>query len=199
MGATEKYTDEQLKFSLEQEDLAAFEFLFKRYYPQLVYFADKFINNIQEAEDVVMELFSKLWLKKVFCTEIGNLSSFLYRSVRNACLDYLRKASRSPLLLQEVGDALSVEDDIMEGEEVFARLLQLVLEHIESLPSQCRRVFKLIYIQGKTTSEVAEILGLSVQAVRNHKARGLSLLRSRIKPTHLLSIVLMQIEIMHKF
>ncbi|MNL47338.1 RNA polymerase sigma factor [compost metagenome] len=144
-----------------------------------------------------MEVFSKFWLKREGAVEIVSLSSFLYSSVRNACIDLLRKEKRSTLLFHEASDQIFDQNDIVEGEEIFARLLQQVLDNIESLPTQCKTIFKLIYLEGKTTTVVAEMLGLSIQSVRNQKARGLNLLRQKIKPTHLLSLMLVQITLLH--
>lgn len=198
MRTDEKFNDEELKSLLAKGDTVTFKIIFDRYYSQLVYFASKFTGNVEQAEDIVMDVFSKFWDKRANCTTISKLSSFLFISTKNACVDYLRKEAQIPVLFQNLDAEVADYGAIMEGEEVFARLLQQVLDNIENLPNQCKIIFKLIYLQGKTTKDVAELLDLSVQSVRNQKARGLNLLRERIKPHHLLPLILMQIAVFQK-
>ncbi|MNJ87465.1 ECF RNA polymerase sigma factor SigW [compost metagenome] len=198
MRTDEKFNDEELKALLAKGDTVAFKIIFDKYYSQLVYFATKFTGNVEQAEDIVMDVFSKFWDKRVNSTTISNLSSFLFTSTKNACIDYLRKEARLPVIFQNLDVEVADYGAIIEGEEAFARLLQQVLDNIESLPNQCKIIFKLIYLQGKTTKDVAELLDLSVQSVRNQKARGLNLLKERIKPHHLLPLILMQIAVFQK-
>ncbi|SMC44342.1 RNA polymerase sigma factor [Pedobacter africanus] len=197
MAIDQHLDNEQLKSRLAAGDSLAFKILFDKYYKQLVYFANRFTGDMIEAEDIVMDVFAKFWQKKATVISITNLSSFLFGSVKNACIDLLRKEARFPMLFQELQDELLDQNAIIEGEEIFARLLQQVYEQIESLPDQCKSIFKLIYLEGKSTKEVAAMLNLSVQTVRNQKTRGLSLIRAKITPQNLLSFALLQIAMLY--
>jgi RNA polymerase sigma-70 factor (ECF subfamily) len=192
-----KFTEDELKFLLAAGNTNAFKTLFDRHYKQLVYFAGKFTGDSAEAEDIVMEVFARFWQKRSESAAIANLSSFLFSSVKNACIDFLRKEARHPMLLQNISTELLNDETVIEGEEVFSRLVHQIYESIETLPDQCRTIFKLIYIEGKSTKEVAETLNLSIQTVRNQKTRGLSLIRAKITPPQLLPLALLQLAILY--
>lgn len=192
--------DEQiLKQRLREGDSVAFKTLFDSSYQQLVFFASRFTGDMQEAEDIVMDVFARFWQKKEQVITIGNLSSFLFASVKNKSLDYLRKQARDPELTSSMPDNLSVSDqDLMyAAEEVYTLLLQQIYENIEHLPPQCKKIFKLLYLENKTTQEVADMLGQSVQSVRNQKTIALNQLRAKIKPSDLLSLALLQFILKH--
>lgn len=197
MATAVKFTEDELKFLLAAGNTIAFKAVFDRHYTQLVYFAEKFTGDRAEAEDIVMEVFARFWQKRSDSATIANLSSFLFSSVKYACIDFLRKEARHPILLQNISTELLNEETIIEGEEVFSRLVHQIYENIENLPDQCRTIFKLIYIEGKSTKEVAETLNLSVQTVRNQKTRGLSLIRAKLNPPQLLPLVLLQLAILY--
>lgn len=197
MATAVKFTEDELKSLLATGNTNAFKILFNEHYTQLVYFAEKFTGNSAEAEDLVMEVFARFWQKRSETIAIASLSSFLYTCVKNACIDFLRKEARHPVLLQNVYAELLHDENIIEGEEVFSRLVHQIYESIENLPDQCRTIFKLIYIEGKSTKEVAETLNLSVQTVRNQKTRGLSLIRAKITSPQLLPLVLLQLAILY--
>lgn len=198
MVKKQQQIDQELKLLLVNGDEKAFKMIFDNYYPQLVFFANKFVGSVEQAEDIVIEVFSKFWKKRESSPLINSFSALLYSATKNACIDYLRKEAKNPMVFGDFILDVEDQDTVLDGEEVFARLLQEVLDNIESLPSQCRSIFKLLYLEGKTTKEVAEMLGLSVQSVRNQKTRGLSLLREKVKPHHLLPLVFLQISFFYE-
>lgn len=172
--------EEDLLNILSEGDATALRRLFDVYYTPLCYFAEKLTGDHAEAEDMVMDIFTRLWQKKQELTAISNIKAFLYTSVRNACMDFLRKQSRHDDSHREIR-YLSEQGEVYAiNEEIFAKVLQHLQEEIEQLPRQCRSVFKLLYLEGLSTQQVAERLHLSVQTVRNQKTRAIQLLRAAL-------------------
>jgi RNA polymerase sigma-70 factor (family 1) len=151
-----------------------------RYYYPLCHFADGLLNDLPAAEDIVTEVFVILWKKHADFSTIQNIRAFLYISTRNACINYLKKLQRYSAMRNGLSKFLSEDysefalNDMIRTEE-----MQQVYEAIETLPSQCRRIFKMCYMEGLKNPEIAEKVNISVNTVKNHKVKALSLLRNK--------------------
>ncbi|MDF2853788.1 MAG: polymerase sigma-70 factor [Sphingobacterium multivorum] len=186
------FEDENLIYKFSSGDKAAFKSVFATYYPALCFFASKILGSPTEAEDLVMDVFAKIWQRKDQPKEIKNISSFLYATVRNAGIDLLRKGKKQ-LFVEGIAEVAELDiNEVLEAEAVYAQLLQKVYEQIELLPPQCQLIFKMLFLEGQTTQQVAERLKLSVQSVRNQKTRAIDILKLKIDP-NLLYIVLIQL------
>ncbi len=159
------------------EDLAL-SFYFKLHAKSLGFFANRLINDLPEAEDIVADCFVKVWeRRKDFQTE-ENIKAFLYISCRNACLDYLRRDKVKTLAQQAYLNQQEEGEDNILNYIVTAEVLAILDEEIKLLPENYREVFKLMYFDLKKTDEIAAELGLSVQTVRNYKTRAIALLKT---------------------
>jgi RNA polymerase sigma-70 factor (family 1) len=143
-------------------DKQAFDQLFLRSYDKLVQFAQHLMLQTDVAEDVVSEVFTKLWLRRDQLTSINNLEGYLYTAVKNGCFDQ-RKSRRTVIDMEEV--QLSY---VIPAETHTQELYRLLKAAILALPEQRRLVFLLIKEQGKTSNEVAYILDISQRTVENH-------------------------------
>jgi RNA polymerase sigma-70 factor (ECF subfamily) len=147
------------------------------YYP-LCHFADGLLNDVPAAEDIVTEVFVVLWRKHGDFKTLQNIKAFLYISTRNACINYLKKLQRDSEMRSGLSKYLSDEySEFALNEMIRMEEMQQVYEVIESLPCQCRRIFKLCYMEGVKNPEIAEKFNISVNTVKNHKVKALNLLR----------------------
>ncbi|MNL10021.1 ECF RNA polymerase sigma-E factor [compost metagenome] len=167
-----------------------FDGVFKAYHQPLRYFASKYISKA-DAEDLVGNLFMKLWnVNKVFENKV-HLQSFLYRAVHNACLDYLRGVKNTIDIEAASNIDAFKEVEVYLNEMMQAEVLAEIYRGIAGLPSQCAKVMTLSYIDGLSNKEIAVALGLSEQTVKNHKQRGLKVLKDKLSGTALLSLLFM--------
>ena len=147
----------------------------------MCFYANTFVNERDQAEDIASETFLKLWDRRIGFDNVKSIRSFLYTTVRNACIDAHRheeyaSAGRSEiLLLTEKDFTENILSDLVRAE--LMRELHAVLK---SLPLQCRRVVSMHFIQGKSFKEIAAELNLSVSTIKSQKARGLMLLKKRL-------------------
>lgn len=155
-----------------------YEQVFQRYYRSLCYFAQKIVKDQFEAEDIVSETFIKLLHTKLENIHPAELRSFLFTIIRNNCIDILRKQERVNKKNVTFYDIDSIDINILENEMLLAQVLQMVYAEIENLPEQCRKVFKGIYFEEKTTDILATELSISRQTVLNHKTRAIQLLKA---------------------
>lgn len=165
-------TDKHILHTLEANKSNGLKLLFERYYKPLCVFAIKYVYDLNLSEDVVQEVFIKIWEKKEFHSQM-NLSAYLFTSVRNACIDYLRK--EHPLYVDRFDDKIVVEDYYTE-EEILERNKKL-MDTVENLPEKTREVFKAVVFHNLKYKEVAEELNISVNTVKSNLARAYRLLR----------------------
>lgn len=169
---------------LQQGEQDAFRSAFEAFYPKLVALACRFVER-QVALDLVQDVFLAFWEQR-FSVEIDNLQAYLYKSIKNKCLDYLRH--------QEVVEEYEARIRIAEARvafienttdlnEVFANvssrnMYELVEQSVKKLPLKCEQAFRLCYFNDMPQKEVAEIMNISVRTVERHIRRAILFLRS---------------------
>ena len=155
----------------------ALSYVHKLHYHPLCYFAEKLIHEKNEAEDIVAEAFIKLWRIHANFETLQNIKAFLYISTRNACFNYLKQAQRKNSIHKEILYMADERDRYVLNEMVEAEVLNEVYREIEELPTKCRRIFKMLYVEGLKSEEIAGKLNISVHTVRAQRARALQLIR----------------------
>lgn len=175
----------------KQGDTKAFEAIYAAHYGPLYYFVKRIINERPEAEDIVAETFVKLWNLRANFETPNNIKAFLFITARNACLDYLRMAQRQNTH-QQAFQYISLQDAefTVVHDDIKADLLGQVYTEIENLPPKCRQVFKLAYMDGLKNEEIARLLSLSYQTVKNQKLRASKILRLALSKNLILLLLL---------
>ncbi|RFS18780.1 RNA polymerase sigma-70 factor [Chitinophaga silvatica] len=165
----------------------AYMAFFKTYYKPLVYFADKFLNDIPEAEDVVKDSFFKLWSKHSDFEYAQAVKKFLYLSTKNACLNIIRHSKVVGTFRKEMEYLDSQTDEnLVLQKMIHTELLQAIHEEIARLPEKRQQVFRMSFFEGLKNEEVAAKLGISVFTVKEQKARALAQLRLKFTDKQLL-------------
>ena len=151
-----------------------FDDLFRYNFRPLCLYALHYVQDADVAEDVVQECFTTLWEKLQEGTDIVNRRAYLYMTVRNRCLDRLRRKGIAMESLKPY-DTYGIidEDDAEERSQTEARLWTA----IDSLPPKCREAFLLNKRDGLKYEEVAKEMGISENTVRNQISKALKLLK----------------------
>jgi len=165
-------------------EITDFEDLYRFNYRPLCLYALHWLEDVSLAEDVVQESFISLWNRLGAGAEISSRKSYLYISVRNRCLDNIRKSGKYRMdSIDGMGEKVSAEvvsgaedDDFRQRADVEARLWTA----IDSLPEKCRKVFLLNKRDGLRYEEIAEELGLSRNTVRNQISKALKILKEGV-------------------
>ncbi len=154
--------------------------IYIEYAPMLLRFARKFVSGFF-AEDIVHDVFLKLWDKQVFLLPDEELKRILYIAIRNACIDHLRRSNMEQEILDRRAVQLKLDElDYFESsDELFMRkdILDKLIKKVEELPERSREIFRLSYFEGLKAAEIAEQLGVSVRTVENQLYRSLLYLR----------------------
>lgn len=153
------------------------EDLFRLNYRPLCMYALHYLQDADLVEDVVQECFTVLWEKLKQGIPVANRRAYLYMSVRNRCLDHLRRKGVPTESLRPY-DTYGIidDDDAEERSHVEARLWTA----IDSLPEKCREIFLMNKRDGMKYEEIAEDLGLSVNTVRNQISKALKMLKEGV-------------------
>lgn len=159
-------------------DIDAFGILFKKHYKSLFISALLLVKDEKVAEDVVQDVFLKIWNKRGELELVANFSSYLYISVKNACLDQLRKIKYNDDVSEvEISDT-SLDPFHSVRIKELSKHLQ---EATDSLPAQCKIIFEMVYVDGKKYQEVADELGVSINTVKTQVKRALEKMRIIMK------------------
>lgn len=163
-----KYKFIRFKEELSQESFTDF---FDYYFIRLNQFATTIVKSELLAEEIVIDVFLKLWENGKTLETINNIETYLYISVRNKSINVLKKEQKfhfdilEDSHIQLVDYNPSAESDLIEH-EMFSALNEAVMQ----LPSKCKIIFKLIREDGLNRNEVAQVLNISVKTVDNQVA-----------------------------
>ncbi len=161
----------------KKDEKSAFKLLFDTYYIPLVLFANKMIQNEHSSEDIVQETLISFWQKKRFTNVKNNLDYYLFRSVKNKALDYLKSKDKRQEVLMSTNEDYS-KTDLFNSDDVDEYVK--MYKTIDLLPKERRKVFKLVYFEGYKYKEVAEELEISVNTVQTQLRRALQFLREKL-------------------
>ncbi|WEK37139.1 MAG: RNA polymerase sigma-70 factor [Candidatus Pseudobacter hemicellulosilyticus] len=145
----------------------AFRQLYHYFYQRLYHFAFSLIRTREHAEEIVEDVFIKLWHQRAGITAIGNLKVYLYTATRNTALNYLERRARENSLLSfgEVDISLAEPGYSPEQLLITAEIYGKIRQAVEQLPPRCKLVFKLVREDGLKYKEVAEVLGISINTI----------------------------------
>lgn len=169
----------ELIIRVVQGDEIAFGQLFRQYKNKLYSFIFHLSGSATIAEDVLQDVFLKIWRDRDQLTGIDNFNAYLYRMAQNTAINVLRRQSREALLLNEM-QRLAPEgvqgDEPLAAKEVRTALQQA----INDLPPQQRKVYQLGQEHGLSYEQIAGSLGISTSTVRNHMVQALKAIREYI-------------------
>lgn len=157
--------------SLTQKELHT---LFTSYYQELCRFADYIVNCTDTADDLVQRSFIRLWEKRDQVHINKDIKSYLYKSVKNASLNYLKQFETRKNYEKEFSELSQTNDFSGFDEILFRKKLELA---IALLPERCRMAYCLKYIEGLNYKEIADYLEISTNTVDNHIQKALKLLK----------------------
>ena len=151
---------------LENDETALAE-LYKLYRQKLILFAKSIVRTKEFAEEVVEDVFIKLWRKRADALQIRDLNVYLYTAVKNTSLNSL--ANKAKQLVSAPFDFLDIEleNELANPDELMitSEMMQSVQCSIDTLPPRCKMIFRLIREDGLRYKEVSEILNISVNTV----------------------------------
>ncbi len=174
-------------------DHTAFEMLFKIYSQKLIYFSQGYVRDKQTAENIVQDVFLRVWQTKENLDPVKNIQSYLFMAVKNESLKQLRHLQVEKKHQENVSVLSVVEltpDEKIDQNE----LREEINKAINYLPDKCREIFTMSRFDQLKYSEIADILGISIKTVETQMGRALKKLREQLG--HLTSIILFTVNLL---
>jgi RNA polymerase sigma-70 factor (ECF subfamily) len=166
---------------IRKGDIGQFESLFRSSYVSLVRYAKTLIKDHDTAEEIVQDLFFRLWQDKEKIKIESSLNGYLFRSVHNRCLHYIDHNKVVERHAEEVSrskqDSPEKPSDILHYKELQERIIRI----LDKLPERCGRIFCMNRFEGLTYNEIAKKLSVSVKTVESNMGRALKEFRKELK------------------
>lgn len=181
-----------------KHDLLALENLFKRYYKPLRAYAFRFVKHKSVAEDIVQDIFFELWTRRenIRFDEADSVKSYLFKSVYNSSINILHSGSMKELSsLDGIDESYAIENCLFanttsqEQSLLLKELETEIASFVETLPTQCKKIFILSRVHELKNREIAEQLEISVKAVEKQISKALKELKKHLIKKELLFIM----------
>ncbi len=150
-----------------ENSLEAYNKLFLQFYSSLKDFACSFLESKQLADEVVSDVFIKIWQKRQTLHTIHHLKMYLFKSTRNTALNYLKREGLQKVPLEDYWVELNSIYFNPERLMITEEMIEKINEAVQSLPARCRLIFKLVKEEGLKYREVAELMDIAVKTVEN--------------------------------
>ncbi|GAA4777730.1 RNA polymerase sigma-70 factor [Olivibacter ginsenosidimutans] len=172
-------TDVELFLLVKNDDELAFTEIYRRYWKKLFVIAGHKLRSLEEAEEVVQDIFTALWRRRSTLVLTADLSSYLavsvkYRIIRTLDRYYNQQRYIDSLVFSEHLDN-STQDTL-----AFNELCEELAKYVQELPEKCRLVFKLSREAGYSQKQIAEELQISEKTVEAHLGKAFKILRTKL-------------------
>jgi RNA polymerase sigma-70 factor, ECF subfamily len=181
-------SDKELINGLQAGNESAFDLLFKTYYPALCSYANSYLRSADHADEIVQEVFVKLWEKHGKIHIHTSLRAYLYQSVFNGCMNYLREKQTAAPKHVDLDD-LSIRNELMSLEMADGEFSGFLSEEAEKdlesaigeLPDQCREIFMMCRSDNLSYKEISNLLKVSKSTVKTQMSRAMNRLMKQME------------------
>ena len=182
---TEKSLDQNLVQLLQKGNVAAFDSLFEVYSPKLFGFALKYFKNEDDAQELVQEVFIKVWENRHTLKSELSFKSYLFTIALNKIRKYFNKKDISLRYLESLQNKYEIIDDQAIQDDNYESVLKQINIIIEQMPSRRREIFMKSKLEGKSSKEISMLLNISAGNVDNQVSLALHYIRAQLKPEDL--------------
>lgn len=181
-----KISDPHIFDKIKIGDVEAFSSLFDESYTALCFFSNKYLADMDASRSLVQQVFIDLWSSRQKINIKTSLKTYLYSSVKNRSIDYLRKKERHIALIENYENVNTTPfQDLVEEAELNER----INSSIHKLPDKCREIFTLCRFEGLKYAEIAEKLNISVKTVEMQMGIALKKMRDSLSDYQVFSLV----------
>jgi len=166
---------------IAEGDESAFSRCYLYYSPRLMPFLIRLLGDRDSAEEVIQEIFLKVWLFRDSLSDVGNPRNWLFRATANTARDWLKKQAAARRKLEEGWRRTPIEDSAPPDRTDLQALTEVIKQTVLSFPPQRRRIYELSREEGMKPAEIATQLGLSVNTVKNTLVAALKAIRENVE------------------
>jgi len=176
------YEELKLLKEISEGNELAFKLLFEHKRDQLFSYLFKITKSTETAEEIVLDVFLKIWHGRQTITQIEDFDQFLFRIAHNKAIDFLRSLKRNPVIQQDVWNLMQEPKSLEYADSnlLLKNTEAIIGQAIDNLSPQRQKVFQLHYHQAFTNEEIAQKLNLTKNTVRNHLCSSVEFIRKYI-------------------
>jgi RNA polymerase sigma-70 factor (ECF subfamily) len=175
---------------IQKKDNKAFESYYKMHYKSFYLMAFRYLKNTEQAEEVVNDVFMKIWEDGNKISIDSSLKSYIYRAIINRSLNEIQKNKKD---LNLAIDLYNTQEESYELREIEENELKIKLfKAIDLLPEQCKKVFQLSRFEELKQQEIADKLGISIKTVKNHITHALKEISKSVDGFLLAALIIIQ-------
>lgn len=178
---------------LKKDDQSAFSVVFTQYYSDLVRFSFKFTNDLNISEEIVQDVFLRLWENRSSLEIHTSLKSYLLKNVQNRSIDSLRHTGITNQYVSMVLNNVIATQNDTENYVFFSELQANYNNALKKIPVQYADVFRMSRMEGLKYQEIADMLGVSVRTVEVRLSKALVILREELKDFLLLYLIILKL------
>jgi len=161
--------------------MKAFDIIYQKYSRRLYGFVFRYVKQETDTEEIVQEVFIKIWKSRTKIDVFSSFESFLFTIAHNATVNLLKKRATEQKYLEHVKSLQRIETAYELTDEIDYKELKQKFEGVlNELPPRQKEIFQLSREEGLSNKEIADKLGISIQTVKNHLVTTLSFLKSKL-------------------
>lgn len=172
--------DKQIFEAIKRDDHDAYAIVFREYYRPMTAYAFRFLNDLADSESIVQDVFLRLWQKRHEIMITSSLENYLFRSVKNHCINYIEhekiKSGYQALVIRNEADRSEYSEFFLEF-----GLMKKIENAIAALPQKRQEIFRMAREEGLKYREIAERLEISVKTVETQMTFALKQLRESLR------------------
>jgi RNA polymerase sigma-70 factor (ECF subfamily) len=186
------YDDTHCLLKMSGGDEYFFNLIFEKYRNRLFAYLFKVTKSRETAEEIVLDVFLKLWHGREAVTEIENLEAFLFRVAHNKAIDFFRAAKRNPTMQQEIWESITeaISYETADKKLLDKNLEAIVESAVNQLSPQRKKVYYLRNSEDLSYGEIASALNLSSNTVRNHLAASVQFIKEFLLKNDVLKLMI---------
>lgn len=167
---------------LKEGNQDSFKKIFILFERKLYHFVLSITKSPYISEEIVQEVFIRVWNKRELVDPSRSFDSYLFTMTRNLTYNYLRDASRRQSIRNELWINITIQNKQADSDLIFEEHKEIVEAIVQNLPQQKRSIYRLSRQEGKSNSEIADILNISPKTVKNHLWKTMRIIKTQMKP-----------------
>jgi len=180
MRLDSQFDDEALLAKISDGDTVAFSILYSRYIHNLYRFAYLICKSHEDSEEIVQDMFIKLWENRAHCKAVVCFKSYIYRSARNQIIDYVRKQKSRLQLIDKAAWSFSNSEVFTDSPIIMKQYATIIKAAIEKLPQKRKIIFEMRTQDDLSLDEIASKLGISKNVVKKQLYQGANFVRTYV-------------------